>query len=550
VTTIICALFVSVCAGIIGILFKEKAQIKIVYQTEIENLNQQLLQEKTAKTREKVAIETELNHFKSLAINDLKLQFNKKEAALQNQIESLNQQLIEEKSRFEQNWKQHKLLITNDLKIQFNKKEAALQNQIESLNQQLIEGKSRFEQNWKQHKLLITNDLKIQFNKKEATLQNQIESLNQQLIEEKDHFEQNWKQHKLLITNDLKTIFDKKEAALQSQVKSLNQQLIEIKAHYEQRLNQHKSVVNNNLNRRYDEKEATFHNEIENLNQQLIGTKTHYEQSLNQHKSLITNDLKIQFEEKETAFQNQIENLNQQLIQEKQRFEKEKMLRRQWMKTIFDSKNITTFENLIHIATADGQLTLNEKALLQKKAVELGLNYDDYLDKINELLQGNVKETNLIDKDKEKGNDFEKYIVQKFTKQYFKILEWAGDKYVEGRFAQTTLEPDLKLQFKYKNIQIDFAVECKYRSHFYKNGIEWASEKQLNNYKKFSVQKEQPVFIIIGVGGVASAPDELYLVRLSDIDNTFLDKPTLAPFKKMNFKDNNIFFDYTTQSLK
>lgn len=428
-TTIICALFVSVCAGIIGILFKEKAQIKIVYQTEIENLNQQLLQEKTAKTREKVAIEAELNHFKSLTINDLKIEFNKKEAALQNQVESLNQQLIEEKARFEQNGKQHKSLITNDLK----------------------------------------------------------------------------------------TIFDKKEAALQSQVESLNQQLIGTKTHYEQRLNQHKSLITNDLKMQFEEKQT---------------------------------NLKMQFEKKESAFQKQIENLNQQLFQEKQRFEKEKVIRKQWMKIIFDSKNITTFENLIHIATADGQLTLNEKALLQKKAVELGLNYDDYLDKINELLQVNVKETNLIDKDKEKGNDFEKYIVQKFAKQYFKILEWAGDKYVEGRFAQTTLEPDLKLQFKYKNIQIDFAVECKYRSHFYKNGIEWASEKQLNSYQKFSVQKEQPVFIIIGVGGVASAPDELYLVRLSDIDNTFLDKPTLAPFKKMNFKDNNIFFDYTTQSLK
>ncbi len=81
-------------------------------------------------------------------------------------------------------------------------------------------------------------------------------------------------------------------------------------------------------------------------------------------------------------------------------------------------------------------------------------------------------------------------------------------------------------------------------------GIAWATENQLKNFQNFSAQKNQPVFIIIGVGGIASAPEELYLVRLSDIYSTFLEKSTLNSFKKANFKDHNIFFDNETYLLK
>jgi tellurite resistance protein len=451
--------------------------------------------------------------------------------ASQQVVGNLNQQLEEEKLRFEQNWNANKALITKEL-----------QKEIEILTQQLLQEKAHYGKGLNLQKALIT-DLQTQFEKKESRLQKQIEKLNQQLLQERVHWEQNLNDSKSLITNDLQKKFEQKEAAFQTQVENLNQQLLQERAHAEQNLNDSKSLITNDLQKKFEQKEAAFQFQIERLNQE--------NQQLAQ----------------ELVFQFQIENLNQQRIQKnmrleqdlntakieyeqkKERLKQEKELLSQPVQTAMDS-NIAIFENLMHVATADGQLTPNEKALLQEKAIELGLNYDHYEDKMNELLAANVKETNLIDKEKEKGLDFEKYVVQKFSKQYFKILDWAGDKYVEGRYAQTTLEPDLKLQFKYKNIRVDFAVECKYRSSFYKNGIAWATENQLKNFQNFSAQKKQPVFIIIGVGGIASAPEELYLVRLSDIYSTFLEKSTLNSFKKANFKENNIFFDYETYLLK
>jgi Tellurite resistance protein TerB len=209
-------------------------------------------------------------------------------------------------------------------------------------------------------------------------------------------------------------------------------------------------------------------------------------------------------------------------------------------------------DSLITVATADGQLTNNEQKLLKEKATELGLNYADYVPRIDELVQlkQQNKETNIIDVNKEKGDNFEKYVVQKFSKKYFTIVEWAGDKFVDGKFAETTLHPDLKVKFKHNSVAVDFAVECKYRTDYYKNGIECITERQLQNYKKFAIEKNMKVFIAIGVSGLATEPNELFIVPLDKIETIFLSKDFLNRFKKLDFKDSNFFFDDKTNTLK
>ncbi len=152
--------------------------------------------------------------------------------------------------------------------------------------------------------------------------------------------------------------------------------------------------------------------------------------------------------------------------------------------------------------------------------------------------------------EKQKGDDFEKYVVQKFSKSYFSILEWASDKYVNGTYAKSNTHPDLTLKFKFKEIDTDFAVECKYRSDYYKNGVEWCSERQMSNYQAFAKEKSIKVFVVIGIGGVATAPEELYIIPLTEIKGIFLDKAFLGRYKKDNFKDKNLYFDYENKMLK
>lgn len=152
--------------------------------------------------------------------------------------------------------------------------------------------------------------------------------------------------------------------------------------------------------------------------------------------------------------------------------------------------------------------------------------------------------------DKQKGDDFEKYVVQKFSKNYFSVLEWTGDKYVNGTYAQSNTHPDLAFKFKFKDIDSDFAVECKYRSDYYKNGVEWCTNRQLENYRNYAKDKQRAVFAVIGIGGTAADPEELYIVPLTEISDIFLSKSFLSKYKKDKFKDANMFYDYESGRLK
>ena len=171
-------------------------------------------------------------------------------------------------------------------------------------------------------------------------------------------------------------------------------------------------------------------------------------------------------------------------------------------------------------------------------------------DKIVETIEVAKKEVKVATTEKQKGDDFEKYIVQKFSKSYFSIVEWTGDKYVEGMYAKSNTNPDLTLKFKMKDIETEFAVECKYRSDYYKNGVEWCSEQQLKNYKTFATSKEIAVFVAIGMGGVPTAPEELFIIPLTELMSNFVDKSFLNKYKKEKIKDSNLFYDYQTGRLR
>ncbi len=58
------------------------------------------------------------------------------------------------------------------------------------------------------------------------------------------------------------------------------------------------------------------------------------------------------------------------------------------------------------------------------------------------------------------------------------------------------------------------------------------------------------VFVVIGVGGDASEPEELYIIPLTEINSNFVSKSFLQSYKKSNFKDSNLFYDYKSNLLK
>jgi hypothetical protein len=117
----------------------------------------------------------------------------------------------------------------------------------------------------------------------------------------------------------------------------------------------------------------------------------------------------------------------------------------------------------------------------------------------------------------EKGRLFEEYVIKLFNDQHFKFKDWRK----AGRMAFCDLpknhcDPDLELIFgrgRYK-----FAVECKWRSEFKAGIFQWEKkDKSLEIYRKYSRQRNIPVFIVIGVGGDPSNPEKMYVTPLECI---------------------------------
>ena len=139
-----------------------------------------------------------------------------------------------------------------------------------------------------------------------------------------------------------------------------------------------------------------------------------------------------------------------------------------------------------------------------------------------------------------KGYLFEQYIVSLFSTDYFKLLEWRGDKSIDGISALSSKFPDLEFYFTSQSGSLHFAVECKWRQYYNYGMVELAREDQLWNYREFQQITQIPVFIVLGVGGEANWPNELYIIPLDEIEGPLLHSITIAPYQRKS--PNEMFF--------
>ena len=139
-----------------------------------------------------------------------------------------------------------------------------------------------------------------------------------------------------------------------------------------------------------------------------------------------------------------------------------------------------------------------------------------------------------------KGYEFEKHIVSLFNTDYFKLLEWRSDKSVNGICALSSKFPDLEFYFTSQSGSLHFAVECKWRQYYNYGMIDIAREDQLSNYREFQQITQIPVFIVLGVGGEANRPYEVYIIPLDKIEEPRLHAMTIWPFQRK--LPNEMFF--------
>jgi len=133
---------------------------------------------------------------------------------------------------------------------------------------------------------------------------------------------------------------------------------------------------------------------------------------------------------------------------------------------------------------------------------------------------------------KNSGLAFEEYVVKNFDRNYFKLLHWRGDKYVDGHYPLSNMDPDLDYVYQDSSRRESFAIECKWRQDFINNSIKLGDERQLINYRNYEIEKQYPVFIVLGVGGTGSAPSEIFIIPLSEISSSVITKVWATKYKR------------------
>lgn len=132
----------------------------------------------------------------------------------------------------------------------------------------------------------------------------------------------------------------------------------------------------------------------------------------------------------------------------------------------------------------------------------------------------------------DKGRAFEDWVVAHLSKQYHKLKHWRGDKKAaNGTYAESNTYPDMEVELMLHDKPYRFAMECKWRNSFIGAKVELSSG-QVERYRKFQQEKGLTVFIVLGIGGQPSAPNELYIIPLRDLPSGQLDMKGLGAFRQ------------------
>lgn len=118
---------------------------------------------------------------------------------------------------------------------------------------------------------------------------------------------------------------------------------------------------------------------------------------------------------------------------------------------------------------------------------------------------------------KEIGDTFEDFVVNLLVDWRLSLLDRTQDRKTSaGVVAESSKNPDLHVRQKRGKSDIDYYIECKYRSEW-ENGAVTFEDWQLDRYRQFQRDNHRKVLIALGVGGTPSSPATLRIVPLDSI---------------------------------
>ena len=115
-----------------------------------------------------------------------------------------------------------------------------------------------------------------------------------------------------------------------------------------------------------------------------------------------------------------------------------------------------------------------------------------------------------------KGREFEDYVVDFFDLPHNKELalkDWRGDKTLPGIYPENNSAPDLVFSYAGQ----PFAIECKWRNYMSKDiEKELLPSDRQQIFQQYAKKHSLPVYLLVGIGGLPSDPDRLYLASVTE----------------------------------
>ncbi|MBX3253572.1 MAG: hypothetical protein KF862_05470 [Chitinophagaceae bacterium] len=112
-----------------------------------------------------------------------------------------------------------------------------------------------------------------------------------------------------------------------------------------------------------------------------------------------------------------------------------------------------------------------------------------------------------------KGQDFEDFVIAHlFPNELYTLIRRSADYHQNKQdFQESSLYPDFTLRDNATGIE--FFVECKYRYSLIANSFRFSKSYQIERYKTYN---DRPFFLVLGLGGSAAAPAEIFLANFKD----------------------------------
>ena len=177
--------------------------------------------------------------------------------------------------------------------------------------------------------------------------------------------------------------------------------------------------------------------------------------------------------------------------------------------------NRSAAETTVPDGSLSGSLASVHEPSVSAKDTTIIINNTREIIRETKVVEKTVVDDGLTDNER-KGKQFEEWVVSQFPKPEYTIKEWRADKFKDGTYAESTRYPDLEVELKWKNTTHLFAVECKYRSSLPEQ-FEWTSQEKIDIYNKYSHDRNIPTFVIFGIGGTPSSPEEVIIAPLEKL---------------------------------